>query len=343
MASQAAPWKAGGDAYHQMVGTVFDYWACWTISTIAELSIADHLAGGSLTAAEVAAREGSAPETTLRLLRAGVSVGLLTEEAGGRFASTPLLETLRSDDPRSIRPFVLSQISRWMPWDHVADGIRDGSTRSIKAFGGMGVFDYLAQHPDQAEQFSAGMTSMTAVWGPAIADAIDTAGVQCAVDVGGANGTLLQLLQRNNPSLRGIVFDRPNIIELAEAAIERSGLTDRTSAVGGSFFESVPAGDLLLLKFILHDWSDEECITILQNCRDALAPGGRIAVIDMLVDKANTHAALADMAMLMACTGKERSIEEFDALFDAAGLKRTAVRETGTPQSVIEVGLAEAG
>jgi O-methyltransferase domain len=139
------------------------------------------------------------------------------------------------------------------------------------------------------------------------------------------------------------VFDRPNIVEHAEAAIECSGPTERTSTVGRSFFESVPAGDLLLLEFILHDWSDEECITILQKCRGALAPGGRIAVIDMVVDKANPHAALADMAMLMACTGKERSIEEFDALFDAAGLKRTAIHQTGAPQSVIEVGLAEAG
>jgi hypothetical protein len=341
MASQAAPWKVGGDAYHQMVGTLYDYWACWTISAIADLSIADHLAEGSLTAAQVAAQEGSAPDTTLRLMRAGVAVGLLTEETEGRFGSTPLLDTLRSDDPRSLRPFVLSQMGRWLPWDQLAAGIREGGTQSTKAFG-MGVFDYLAQHPDEAERFSAGMTSMTAVWGPAIADAIDTAGMQCAVDVGGANGTLLQLLQRKDPSLRGIVFDRPNIIEHAKAAIERSDLAERTSAVGGSFFESIPEGDLLLLKFILHDWSDEECVTILQRCREALAPGGRIAVVDMVVDKANPHAALSDMVMLTATTGRERTIEEFDALFDAAGLKRTAVRETGTPLSVIEVGLAEA-
>lgn len=341
MASQAAPWKADGDAYYQMAGTVYDYWACWTISAIASLSIADHLAGGSLTAEEVAKCEGSAPETTLRLLRAGVSVGLVTEETGERFSSTPLLDTLRSDDPRSLRPFVLSQISGWMPWNHLADGIRNGA-RSTKAFGGVGLFDYLATHPEAAEQFSGGMTSLTGVWGPTIASAIDTVGVQCAVDVGGANGSLLQILQRNNPSLRGIVFDRPNIVEHAEAAIKQSGLEERTSVVGGSFFESVPEGDLLLLKFILHDWSDEECVTILQRCREAIAPEGRIAVIEAVIDHANPHAALADMAMLMGLTGKERSIEEFDALFDAAGLRCVAVHETGAPQSVIEVRLAEA-
>ena len=92
-----------------------------------------------------------------------------------------------------------------------------------------------------------------------------------------------------------------------------------------------------MLKWILHDWTDEECVTILQRCREALAQGGRIAIIDMVVGEANPHAALADMVMLMACTGKERSIEEFDALFDAAGLKRTAVQKTGSPMTVIEV------
>jgi hypothetical protein len=341
MSHEAAPWRTDGDAYTQMADKVFGYWACWTISTIAQLSIADHIGDDSLTAAEVADRAGSAPATTLRLLRAGVSVGLLTAEADDKFASTPLLKTLRSDDPRSVRPFVVSQISDWMPWSQVADGIREGNTRSTQAFGGMGVFEYMAQHPEKAEQFSAGMTSMTRVWGPAIAESIDTSGVRCAVDVGGADGTLLELLQRKNPSLHGIVFDRPNIVGLAEAAIERNGLADRTRVVGGDFFESVPEGDLLLLKFILHDWSDEECISILQSCRKAIAEGGRIAVIDMVVDKTTPQAALMDIAMFMACTGKERSIEEFDALFSAAGLKRIAVHDTGTPQSLIEVVLAE--
>jgi hypothetical protein len=212
----------------------------------------------------------------------------------------------------------------------------------MHAFGGMGLFDYLAAHPEEAKQFSGGMASLTAVWGPAIASAINTTGVKCAVDVGGANGTLLQLLQQNDPSLRGIVFDRPNIVEHAQAAIKQGGLEERTSVVGGSFFESVPAGDLLLLKFILHDWSDEECVTILENCRKAIGSEGRIAIIESIVDNAHPHAALADLAMLMVTTGKERSIDEFDSLFDAAGLKRTALYKTEAPQSVIEVRLAEA-
>jgi hypothetical protein len=341
MSSFALPWTADGDPHEQMLNTVFSYWACRTVFAVAELSIADHLAAGSLSAAEVAAREGSAPEATLRLMRAGVSAGLLTEEAGGRFASTPLLATLRSDDPRSVRPFVLSLMGEWLPWNHFVGGLRTGKTPSSEMPGG-DLFEYLGEHPDEARRFTAAMASVTGVWGPGIADAIDTHGVQCAVDIGGANGSLLRLLQKKNPSLQGIIFDRPNIMEYAQAAIENDGLSERTRAVGGNFFESVPSADLMLQKFILHDWSDEECVTILRWCREALLPGGRIVVVDMIVGEENPIAALADMNMFLASTGRERSIEEFDALFKEAGLTRRAVHQTSTPQSVIEVGHADA-
>ena len=340
MISRIAPLETDGDAYSQMAGMIFGYWACRTVFAVADLSIGDHIANGSLTAAELAVRAGSAPETTHRLMRAAVSLGLLTEEAGGRFASTPLLHTLRSDDPHTLRPLVLSLLGSWLPWDQFVSGIRTGDTPSAKAFGGS-MFDYLAAHPDEAELFTAAMAGGTAQWGPAIADAIDTTGVRCAVDIGGANGALLRLLQRDNPLLQGVIYDRPNVIDHAHAAISQSGLTGRTRAVGGNFFKSVPSGDLLLLKFILHDWNDDQAITILQNCRRALAPGGRIAVIEMVVGEANPLAAIFDMNMFVMSPGRERSIQEFDALFDAAGLKRTAVHQTGSPQVVIDVVLAE--
>ena len=124
------------------------------------------MANGSLTVAELAAREGSAPQTTLRLVRAAVSLGLLTEEAGGRFASTPLLHTLRNDDPQSLRPLVLSLLGDWLPWHQFVSGIRSGNTPSLKAFGGS-MFDYLAAHPEEAELFTAAMAGGTSLkWAP---------------------------------------------------------------------------------------------------------------------------------------------------------------------------------
>ena len=112
----------------------------------------------------------------------------------------------------------------------------------------MDFFDYLEQHPSQARDFSAGLSSTTALWAADAAKAIDTTGVKLAVDVGGATGSLLQLLQEANPELRGIVFDRPNIVDDAAAEIARAGLAERTEVVGGDFFESVPPGRPLPLE-----------------------------------------------------------------------------------------------
>jgi hypothetical protein len=325
------------NVYDQMLTMVLGYWVSQTIRAVADMSIADHFAQGSLSAADIAEREHSAPDTTLRLLRAAVSTGLLESESGGRFRATPLLETLRKDDPRTLRPFALAVTgaAHWRPWSEFTTAIRTGGSQ-VKATLGMTLFEYYQNNPKEAEEFSAAMRSLTSLWGESIAKVIDTEEVQCAVDVGGANGSLLQFLQQANPALRGIVFDLPNVVEHARVQIARTGFPDRTKLVGGDFFESVPGGDLYLLKFILHDWSDDESIAILRCCRQAMVAGGRIAIIEYVVGERNPLAALTDMDMLALTTGKERSGEEYEALLRAAGLQRTALRETGTPMIVIE-------
>jgi hypothetical protein len=125
-----------------------------------------------------------------------------------------------------------------------------------------------------------------------------------------ANGLLLHVLLQANPRLRGVVFDRPNVVKHAATELVRSGLATRAQIVGGDFFESVPAGDLCLLKFPLHDWNDQECATILRRYREAMAPGGRVAIIELVVAERNPIAALCDTQMLADSTGRERSLEE---------------------------------
>ena len=327
-----------GIALHeQMMSMIFGSWVAQTVRAVADLSLADHLAQGSLTAAEVARREGSAPDTTLRLMRAGVATGLLESDGGQRFRATPLLATLRKDGARTLRPLALAMTRRshWLPWSEFVVGVRKGETQVIAALG-TDLFGYLQKNPVEAQEFSAAMGSLTSLWGPSIAAAINTEGVRCAVDVGGASGSLLQLLLQANPTLRGIVFDRPDVASYAQAELTRNGFATRADVVGGNFFESLPVGDLYLLKFVLHDWNDQECITILRRCREAMAPGGRVAIIELVVGERNPIAALWDMQMLAECTGRERSLEEYDALLVAAGLRLTCVSKTPTPQLVLE-------
>jgi hypothetical protein len=323
-----------------MVDMMFGHVVSQTLRAVAELSLADHLADGPLTATEVAEREDSAADTVFRLMRACVALGLLRSDGRGGFHSTALLNTLRADASRSLRGLVLAvtQHAHWMPWDEFVTAVRTGQSRAASALG-MPMFDYLAQHPAQAKEFSEGMSSVTALWAQDLVKMIDTTDVTTAVDVGGANGALLGLLQQDNPALRGNVFDRPNIAADAQAEIARNGFADRTDVVGGDFFESVPSGDLYLLKFILHDWDDDRCVTILRRCREAMQPGGRIAIVELIVGDHTDPgvSALMDLNML-ACTvgGRERSLAEYDALLARAGLRRTAVLTNDSPQGVIE-------
>lgn len=327
------------DAHQQMIEMMFGFAVSQIIRAAIELNLADHLAAGPLTAQAIAEREGSAPATTLRLMRACAVFGLVTKDADDRFQGTALLETLRRDAPRSLRPIAMAvtNSAHWLPWIRFSESVRTGHSQAHNALG-MDFFDYLEQNPSLAEEFSAGMSGVTSVWAPALANLIDTTNVRRAVDIGGANGAFLALLQKANPALHGIVFDRPNIARDAQAHIARDGFAERTEVVGGNFFESVPPGDLYLLKFILHDWDDESCVKILRRCRQAMEPGGRIAIFEIVAgdEGDGSLGVLMDLNMLACVNGRERSLREFDALLHRAGLRRTAVLTADSPQSVIE-------
>jgi hypothetical protein len=209
--------------------------------------------------------------------------------------------------------------------------VRQGRSHAQDVLGAP-TFDYINSDASRAQQFTDAMEALTALLSVDVAANIDTTGVATAVDVGGANGSLLRLLQQANPELGGIVFDRPNVA--AAVAPEIAG--DRTQVIGGDF-QSVPAGDLYLLKAILHDWYDESCVKIPNHCRKAMSTGGRIAIIELLVDDSDPGlTALMDLNMLAVLGSRERTLTEFDALLSDAGLRRIAVKKADSPQSIIE-------
>jgi hypothetical protein len=160
-----------------------------------------------------------------------------------------------------------------------------------------------------------------------------------AVDVGGNQGSLLLRLLREHPSARGILFDQPGTTEQAKGPVAASGHADRVEIVSGNFFESVPAGgDLYLLKQILHDWNDEECLTILRSVRNAIVDGGRLAVVERVIPETYTpHGAYDfDMVMLIWTNGRERRLAEYQRLFEASGFKFDRFTENPDGLGVIE-------
>jgi hypothetical protein len=150
---------------------------------------------------------------------------------------------------------------------------------------------------------------------------------------------------QHNTQLRGIVLDRPDVALAARAAAETRGVADRAVSIAGDFFEAVPAADLYLLRFILHDWPDARAIRILQNCRQAMKQNARVVVIEAFLPEvgedvpptmSDTQVTLIDLHMMVAQDGRERSLCEYDALFGKADLRRVRTIPLDNGYVVIE-------
>jgi SAM-dependent methyltransferase len=249
-----------------------------------------------------------------------------------------LLRTLRKDDPESLRGFALSQAApgHWLPWGRFVDALRTGERQTFAALGAE-VFDYFSATPGEAADFTAAMSSLTAPVAAEVARLLDTTGLTRVVDVGGAAGALLFSVLNANPHLQGVVVDLPNVVPSAAASAQEAGLGKRVEVIAGDFFDAVPEGDLYLLKFILHDWDDASCVRILRNCRRGLRPGGRVAVVELLLEAAGRSALapLMDLNMMVMLPGRERTLDEYRGLFADAGFGEVTITPTNTPMVIL--------
>ena len=327
----------------RMMQMITGYWVTQVVHAAATFSIADHLAKAPATAEDIADAEGTDPSATFRLLRTCASLGMVKYDCNSRFSGTSLLDTLRKDNPQSLRAIAVSWPlpGHWLPWGRFAEAVKTGKSQAVPALGA-GLCEYFATNAAEAAAFTEAMASLTSTVSKETARLINVSGVNTVADIGGAGGAMLHSLLQLHPDLHGIVFDRPQVVASARAEAMRLALQERVTAVGGDFFESVPEADLYLLKHILHDWDDEACICILNNCRRALRPGGRIAVIELLLGEIGEPgiAPLFDVTMMVMSSGRERSPVEFQRLFEAAGLAAAKVTTTNTPMVILEAGAA---
>ena len=173
----------------------------------------------------------------------------------------------------------------------------------------------------------------------AVLEAYDFSNVRAIMDVGGGNGSMALAILGKYPDMKGKVVDLPYIEAQAKQTIQAAGAAGRCAFEAADFFQAVPKGaDLQILKFILHDWTDEECVRILTRCREALAPGGRILLVEMLVPEEirPDFVMLMDLNMLVMTGGRERTAKEFEKVLADAGFAATRVIPTGSPFSLIE-------
>ncbi len=317
----------------RLLKMVTGYWVSQSICLAAKLGLADLVADGPRTADEMAASTGTQPRALYRLLRALASVGVFAEDGEGRFAQTEMSACLRTG-PTTQRAFaMMNGDEHYRAWADLEFSVRTGLPAFDKAYG-MGVFDYLSAHPEQAKIFDLAMVGVHGDESGAIADVYDFGGIGTLVDVGGGNGTLLSAIAAKWPNVRGVLYDLPHVVERA-----RRNLPANCTAVGGNFFESVPAGgDAYLMRHIIHDWDEARCLTILGNVRKVIPANGRLLVAEGVVAAGNGpgFTKLLDLNMLVLPGGEERTEAEYAALFAKAGFRLTRVVPTRSEVAVIE-------
>jgi len=324
----------------QQLGQIITgYWQSQAVYVAAELGIADLLNGGPKPVSELAAATETDPDALFRLLRALASVGVFTETSAKTFALTPMAEMLRSDAPQSMRSLArMAGGEQFQAWADLLYSVRTGKTAFDRRFG-VPVFDFLAANPEQAQIFDGAMVGIHGRETAAVIKAYDFGPIKTLADIGGGNGSNLSAILQANPSMRGILFDLPHVVERARPEITIAGVSDRCQLVGGSFFEDVPAGpDAYLMRHIIHDWDEEKCQTILRCIRRRIPADGRLLIVESVIPPGNEpfSAKFLDLTMLAIPGGKERTREEYDALLSSAGFRLSRIVPTTTEISVIE-------
>jgi hypothetical protein len=339
--TQPAP--LGGASQAVRAATASLITGCWSAQVIhaaVALGIPDRFGAGPTSGAEVARAAGTHARATFRLLRAMAALGLCIDLGAGRFELTESGRFLRTDSPSSLAALARHWGTRtWAALAHLPQTVRTGAAW---AHGGREGFLSMAQRPEEAAVLNRSMVEQTLQIADAIAQAYDFSAFRRVIDVGGGYGALISVLLRAYPHLHGASADLAYMEPEATAFLRASGVAERARFIATDFFESVPAGaDCYLLKYIIHDWDDADCATILRNVRSATA-GAVVLIIERIVperiEPAREHANVlcGDINMMVATGGVERTENEYRQLLEAAGFELTRIVPTRSDFRLLE-------
>jgi hypothetical protein len=317
-------------------------WPALALRAVVKAGIADRLARGASSAAELALDLGLHEQSVRRVLRLLAGYDVVRELHDGRFELTRIGRYVANDTQGNVADFVRYAGEPWHlgSWGRLDETLRTG-VPAFEVVHGSGFFEYAAAHRDVGELFDSAMASVAPLHAQAVADAYDFSHASPVADIGGGSGLVLGAILRAYPRAEGVLFDLPGALKQADRALgpERA----RIGIEAGDFFDRVPHGaKTYVLTHILHDWDDERALKILQNVRKELPADGRVLIVEALLrDEPNRWSAanLTDAQMLTMLRGRERTAAEYKALLAQAGLKLTRVIPTNAAESIVEATL----
>jgi len=285
--------------------------------------IPDLIYAGKTTAKELAAETNLNEDMLYRVVRAVAIAGFVKfDEKTKSFELTEAGQYMRSDHPESYAPFFLfkSFPVRLEGLARFEDSVRTG-TDCIELATGGNFYSYCSGHRETRDTFDSVMSAIVGggEYHKVMATSVPLDGINTIVDYGGGQGNLCLSLVKRCPGLKAICFDLPEVV--GKTQVSHKNL----SFVGGDLFvpESLPVGaDAAILATILHNWSDKDCKTFLQNIRQSLSVGGKLFISEMLVTNTSpvTHLQV-DVEMMTLFAGRERNLDEFLVMTTAAGFE----------------------
>ncbi len=317
-----------------------NFWLLPSLYVAASLDIAGALKNGPKSVAEIAKEVGADSAALYRVLRALSSQGIFRELKERHFRLTPMATGLL-DTPGSLRHTLLHHLGpvNWNLMSNLMVAVKSGNDPFADRYG-LPIYDYLQQHPEEYVLFDRSMSNLSDLGLAPVLNSYDFTPYKTIVDLGGGEGFLLANIITRIPAARGILFDLPEAVVKTMKMLAAFDVSSRVEIRTGDFFSGIPAeGDLYILKNIIHNWNDEDCIRMLKVVSQAIKPEARILIIDMVVETVNTPslAPLLDIQML-ACMqgGKERTRKEFESLLSRSGFRINRIIRTIAPICLIE-------
>jgi ubiquinone/menaquinone biosynthesis C-methylase UbiE len=315
-----------------MVRLFMGYIPTRVIYVAAKLELTDNIGSDGASAHDLARKMNVDAAALYRVMRVLAGLGVLRQDDNDRFFVTPFGETLRKDSPHSVRDYAIySHEIVYDAFKDITDCVRSGKP-AIDDF-----FALLRANPEKEAVFHAGMSKRSRSETAAILEAYKFSKPQTVVDVGGGNGGFLSAITASCDQVSGVLVDQPSAIEAARAG--RGGPLTRCQLVAQDFFEGVPpGGDTYILKRILFDWTDEEALRILKNCRRAMNGEARLLIIEPLIGPPNEQcsAHLYDMTFLVILHGRLRTADEYSALLGRAGFRLQRVVPTESDVAILK-------
>jgi hypothetical protein len=319
-----------------LIEMVENLWLSGAISVASELGIADLLKEGNKSIGELAKLTGTLEDPLYRVMRALASNDIFKELKDKCFTLTPLAVAMQDNQ---MRYFINQHLSKmhFQMFGEMLQTVKTGKSYS-ELFTKAGLFDHIGESSELNEMFNKAMASTSMMQAAAVLPVFSFNRYKKIIDIGGGQGYFLSTILARYEDLKGVVYDLPHVVGYTQEFFKNHDLADRALAIGGSFFESIPPdGDLYILKNILHDWNDEDCIRILQNLRRDMPVKGRILIIEAVleVDNNPSFGKMTDLLMMVGMNGRERTRAEYEDLLRNSGFMLKKIYPTISPLSLI--------